>query len=418
MFRILAAPLGAALLTASALPAMAQPSEEAAGEHPFITAIGDNVIAIERSETGDLTGLGWQVLQERADEAQFFLIGETHATADIALVSAAIHRALAAKGYEHTVVELGPWSTRFTEQLVRSGETALADYIATPRKQFSLPFLSFTEEIAFINQAVALSPHGEHVLWGVDQEFVAGGTLLAPLLAEFAETDAQIAAAEAFAQAAESNFAYVGAAPQEDIDALVAAFADGSQEARALVDAIALSHRVYGPFMRGSGPIYPANLERENYMKRNFLAHFNEAEARLGYAPKAIFKFGGYHLERGLSGTNVPSFGNFLMEWGRARDFGTVHVMIDCLSGEAWEIQRNATRPCKPYNLPEDSPILAALEGRDSGLVDLTALRPLLRADTPIDEKTRDLILSYDYYLGLSDTKAGTPAADLTFPPQ
>lgn len=418
MFRNLVAKAWAVLLTCSALPALAQSGEAIEKVDPFVAAIGNHVLEIERNEAGEMAGPGWDVLRERAEEAQFFLIGETHATADIALISAAIHRALAPKGYEHLVVEIGPWSTRFTEQLVRSGETTLADYIATPGKQFTLPFLSWTEEIALINQAIALSPHESHVLWGVDQEFVAGGPVLAPLLTQFAQTDTQVAAAEAFAKGSATNFAYLGAAPQEEIDALIAAFADGPQEARALVDAIALSHRVYGPFVRGSGPIYPANLERENYMKRNFIAHFSEAEARLGYPPKAMFKFGGYHMERGLSGTNVPSFGNFLMEWGNARDFATVHVMIDCLSGEAWAIQRNAPQPCSPYNLPEDSPILAALDGRDSGLIDLTALRPLLRSDTPVDARTRDLILSYDYYLGLRETKAGTPAADLTFPPQ
>jgi hypothetical protein len=209
---------------------------------------------------------------------------------------------------------------------------------------------------------------------------------------------------------------YVGAAPQEEIDALVAAFADGSPEARELVDAIVLSHRVYGPFTRRTGPIYFGNLERENYLKRNFLMHFQSAEDRLGYAPKALFKFGGFHMERGLSGTNVPSFGNFVMEWGRARDFQTVHVMIDCLSGEAWAIQQNKPQPCTPYALEEDSPLFEALKGRETALVNLAALRPLLRSSTPIDAKTRDLILSFDYYLALSDVKAGTPGGDLSFP--
>ncbi len=418
MFRHLVTPVAAGLLACTGTVVAAQSAEPNEEPHPFIAAISDNVIDIERDAAGELSGPGFEQIVQKAGEAQFFLIGETHATADVALVAGAIHRALAPQGFEHLVVEIGPWSTRFVEELVRSGDDALGKHVASPGNGLTLPFLSFKEEIAFIEQAIALSPHGDHVLWGVDQEFIAAGPILASRLSEMADDEEQTAAAEVFADGTVSSFMYLGAAPQEEIDALVRAFANGSPEGRELTEAIALSHGVYGPFVRGTGPTYPANLERENYMKRNFLAHFAEAEAELGYPPRALFKFGGFHMERGLSGTNVPSFGNFLMEWGRARDFGTVHLMIDCLSGEAWAIQQNAPQPCEPSSLPENSPIIAAMKGRETALVDLAAMRPLLRSDTPIDAKTRDLILSYDYYLGLRDVEAGTPAGDLSFPPQ
>lgn len=394
--------------------AHAQETEGEEAPHPFISAISENVLDATRGENGELSGPGWEILAKEAEAAQFFLIGETHSTADIALTAGAIHRAIAPKGYHHLVVEIGPWSTRHTERLIREG--ALTDYLSTPGNQFNIPFLSSTEEIEFVEQAVRLSPHYSPVLWGVDQEFIAAGPIIASELARLAQTEDQRTVAEDFAAKAHGNFMYLAAATQEDIDALSSAFGN-SEEARSLIDGIALTHRVYGPFVRGAGPIYPANLERENYMKANFLQHFRAAEERMGEAPKALFKFGGFHLERGLSGTNVPSFGNFVMEWGRAHNFGTVHVMIDCLSGEAWSIQQNRAAPCKPYGLDEDSPLLAALEDSSSAIINLKALRPLLRSNTPIDAKTRDLILSYDYYWGLRDVRAGTPVANLTFPP-
>ena len=345
VIRKLALLAGAASLGLAA-PSIAQEPAETETPHPFITAISDNTLELERDTEGRLSGAGWIRLADEAEQAQFFLIGETHATADIAEVASSIHRGIAKFGYHNMVVEIGPWSTRLVERLIREGK--LSEYIATPGNHFNLPFLGFSEEVDFVEQAIALSPNDDAVLWGVDQEFIASGPILVDLLRDLAETDAQRSAVTNFAAKAHVNFMYVGAAPQEEIDALVAAFSDGSEEARKLVYAIALTHRVYGPFVRGTGPIYPANLERENYMKDNFIEHFIAAEKRLGVPPKAIFKFGGYHLQRGLSGTNVPSFGNFVMEWGRTRDFGTVHVMIDCVSGEAWELQQSQPGPCKP----------------------------------------------------------------------
>lgn len=401
-----------------ATSSIAQETAEAETPHLFISAISDNTLELSHGADGELSGNAWDRLQDEAAQAQFFLIGETHATADVANLAIAMHRALAPQGYEHMVIEVGPWSTRHTEDLIRSGNGKLGEFIAAPGNGFTLPFLFFTEEIALVEQAVSLSTHDDNVLWGVDQEFLAAGPILAAKLHQLATSAAEHAAAAQLEAKSSEQMMYLGSAPQEEIDALVAAFADGTAEARELVDAIALTNRIYGPFVKRSGPIYYANLERENYMKTNFLEHFAAAEERLGHPPKAFFKFGGFHLERGLSGTNVPSFGNFVMEWGRARDFGTVHVMIDCIDGQAWGVQQSAPVPCTPYALAEGSPILAALEGKDMAMVDLKALRPLLRSSTPIDAKTRDLILSYDYYIALRDVQPATPAADLGFPGQ
>ncbi|WP_284125757.1 hypothetical protein [Parerythrobacter aestuarii] len=403
----------AALAAIAASPILAQDDTD-----PMVDAIAANTLEIERGTDGSLSGPGFDQLMEEADAAQFFLVGETHATADIADVIGNLQAGIMVGGYDYFAVEIGPWSTREVERLVRSDGSALTARINQPQSAFLFPFLSSVEEIALVETAIALSPKDRPVLWGVDQEFIAAGPLLGPMLLELSETDAQRAAAQSLTDKSASNFMYIGAAPQEEIDALVAAFADGPAKAKALVDDIAISHRIYGAFVRQAGPIYDANLERENYMKANFLKHWKAAVAGDGKAPKVFFKFGGYHMERGLSGTNVPSFGNFLMEWGRAQDFGTVHLMIDCLSGEAWQIQANKPGPCKPYGLKEGSPILTVLDGKPIGLVNLKALRPLLRRSTKIDAETRDLILSYDYYIGISDVKAATPAADLTFPPQ
>ena len=49
--------------------------------------------------------------------------------------------------------------------------------------------------VALVEQAVSLSPHDDNVLWGVDQEFLAAGPILAAKLHQLATSDAEHAAA-------------------------------------------------------------------------------------------------------------------------------------------------------------------------------------------------------------------------------
>ena len=383
---------------------------------PVAEALAEAMLPISQDGDGTLSGEGFDRLVEDGRDAQFVLVGEQHGAREIALAEASLHRALAPEGFDYMVVELGPWSTRFAEALIREGDGALAAHIRSPGMQFTLPFIFFEEELALAEQGVALSPAQDHALWGVDQEFLGAGPILLQALQAEASSDAERAAVDAFATNVAANPMHLGLANDADIDALRTAFANGSEEAQAIIEAVTITNRIYGPFMRGTGPIYPANLERENYMKRNFVEHFNAAEERDGEAPRAFFKFGGYHMERGLSGTDVPAFGNFVIEWGRARGFDAFNIMVDCNGGEAYGIQQGGGVPCESYYLEEGSPMSVALGDQEAALFDLRSLRPGLRRMRDIDPRLRDLILSYDYYLVISDVTPQTPGADLTLP--
>ena len=280
----------AAMARAAALAACALPTVlSAQGMDPFPAALQRSVLGMGMTEDGTLTGDGRRALLDEAASAQFFLVGEQHAAHEIAQVEAALQRDLAARDFDYLVVEIGPWSTREVERLVRSGDGALEDYIAAPGQHFHFPFVFFAEDAALVEQAVALSPHPDHVLWGVDQEFIGAGEVLAPRLAALAETDEQRAAAARFAAGAGANPMYLGSADTDEMVGIVNPFLrNRSSEAFALATGIELTWRIYGAFTRNSGPIYAANLERENLMKREFLAHFAAAEARDGRPPRAM----------------------------------------------------------------------------------------------------------------------------------
>ena len=382
----------------------------------FVEKAQGAMLDITMDAEGQLSGPGFERLLDDATDAQFFLIGEQHAARDIALAQASLQRALAADGYDYFVVEIGPWAAAHAEAAIRSSPGGLRDYIQTPGQQFVLPFLYFEEEAALVEQAVSLSPKEEHVLWGVDQIFVGSGPVVLNALRPLARTQEQRAAVDAFARGVSSNFMYVGAAPDPAIEALLAAFGEDTGEGRKLTEALALTHRIYGPFIRGTGTAYEANLARENYMKANFLEHFRAAEARDGTPPKAVFRFGANHMARGRSSTDVPSLGDFATEWGRSRDFRVVNVMFDCLGGEIYAIQPGGPAPCESEVLQPGSPLRRAIGDARTALLDLRALRPSVARMKDLDPATRDLVFAYDYYLTIRDVTPQTPLADLTLP--
>ncbi len=398
-----------ALVAISALAMSVQPG--AAPERPSSEIIADHRLAI----AGDgqvFSGPGWDRLLAEAEAAQFFMIGEQHATADIARFATALHAELARRGYSHAALEIGPWSTEFAEQQVRSGTGRLREYIKAPGHGFTLPFLFFQEEIDLVEQVVRASPDREHALWGVDQEFIGSGPIVAVLLRDLADNPAERAAAAEFAGRSSADPMLVGSIDADALDRLTEAFA-GNPPALELIAALKLSSEIYAPFLgRPGSSAYEGNLRRENYMKTNFVRHFAEAEARLGAPPKVFMKFGGYHAMRGMTGTNVPGFGNFIAEWGLPRGFSMVNIMIDCAGGDALDPQTNRPGPCDPYFGPET--LIGAMARKDRmTLIDLRALRPGLRRMTDLDPLSRQTILAFDYYLVIENVRAATPVAAL-----
>ena len=372
-------------------------------------AIQAQQLEIVRHADGSLSGAGWDRLIEDGADAQFFLIGEQHATADIGEIATAMHAALVPHGYQYMAMEIGPWSTRYAEQLIRNTDDVVAAIGSAPSNGFSLPFLFFAEDARLAQQGIALSPSPFETLWGVDQEFIAGAPILAMQLETLSRTDAQRAAVQLFSEAAAADLMYLATTGPETYADLRAVFDPVTDaEAIAIIDAMLLSNTIYRPFVHRTGDIYSANLTRENYMKRNFLDHFTRIEARDGQPPRVFFKFGANHMMRGLSTTNVPALGNFLVEWGRIRNFGVVNIMIDCNGGESVDVRSGVTSPCQSYALEEDSLIRSIVGDQSLVLIDLRPLRAQIRSRTAIDRASRDLIFAFDYYLAVAEVEPAT----------
>lgn len=396
--------------------AAAQAQEPVAAKPSTEEILRTHILEIARAPDGSFSGPGWDRIIDDARQAQFTLIGEQHAVADLANFETRVFRAIALHGYSHAALEVGPFSTSFAEGLIRSRKGALAEYIAAPNNSFTLPFLFFEEETAMAEEMVERSPDGRQALWGIDQEFIGAMPILAHLLAQHAADARQRELAAGLAARANGDPMLLAKLTTAELDALADAFAS-NRTAAPIVEAIRTSHAIYQPFTAGTGPVQPANLRRETYMKDNFLRQFTAAERRLSHPPKVFLKFGGYHAMRGMSGTDVPALGNFLAEWGHSRGFGLLNIMADCVSGHVVDPRSGETAPCQPY-LGEKSALhrLAAVSAEPITLIDLKALRSRLGAMKDIDGGSRQTILAFDYYIGFKDVRASTLLALIAKP--
>jgi len=376
-------------------------------ENPLFGVLQDHTYPLGYGPDG-VSDEGGDYLNARAREAGLVGFGEQHATADIALFARAWFHDLREFGFDHAVIEVGPWSTQSAEALLRGRPGAFENDAASRADGLAYPFLFFQEEADLARDMVQSHQAKGPALWGVDQEFVASGSILADRLEHLARTEAQSLAVTDFRSQLEQSPWLVGAGSAEDFSALQAAFAQGEPEAIALIGEIIRSNRIYAPFMGREGSVYAANLEREQGMKRYFLHAWEQIRLETGDNPEIFLKFGGNHLMRGLSATNVPSLGNFISEWSLSEGIGFFNIMVDCHGGYATDPRTGEPVPCESYFNTQGT-MFEGVADEGPVVIDLAALRPLASSTPGLDENARQLIFAFDAYVVLPDVSGATP---------
>jgi hypothetical protein len=384
------------LQTATAVPA---------AEPELAALLARNTYAI-RIEGREISGPGLAWIESQAAEAHFFLLGEQHATADIAHLSDGLFERLNALGYSVAAVEVGPWSASLMEAMLRrDGGEPFEHYLRDPSHRLVFPFFSFSEEADFARTVVRLASAGGPALWGLDQEFLGAGPLLLDELERAATTDGQRTAVLAARQSVVRDPMALGTGADDPWLGLESAFR-GFGEAGALADAILVSRRIYAPFTGRGGHVYQANNERERYMKRNLTRHLAADPGRDW--PKVFMKFGANHLAYGHSPTGVLSLGTFVHEIATMRDKSTFSLHVDCRGGEAMDVVTGHSGPCQSGMLESDSDLMRFVQASTPTLIDLRSLRPYRRLWRNWDEKSRTLIAAYDAYLVLPNVRPAT----------
>lgn len=390
------------LIVTTGLFALATTAGVAQESDRLTEAVSANTHRIAYTSEG-VSGPGGDLLNTRAEAAGLVGFGEQHATGDIARFANAWFTDLDGFGFDHAILEVGPWSTQAAEALFLEGPNAFEIDASSRAGGMAFPFLFFQEEADLARDIVDRYEGVGPALWGVDQEFIAGGTILADRLGELASTEAQHAAVTDYRAGLAENPWMLGLADRSAFDDLSSAFTEG--EGHAIVEEMIRSNRIYAPFTGRGGSGYTANLEREQGMKHYFLHSWNEIEARNGDNPRVFLKFGGYHMMRGHSGTNVPSLANFIAEWSIAEGTNFYNIMVDCVGGEMTDPRSGETSHCDSYFDTTDT-LFEGLAAHGPVVINLEALRPMASASRDMDANLRQLIFAFDAYVVLPDVAA------------
>ena len=378
----------------AALAALLGPGPVAASEADDLSRLlRDNSWKVETSATG-LSGPGAARIVAWSREAQFFLLGENHGSAGIARFATGVAKALGPVGFRHTVVEADPLVTDHMVRLLKQGGMpAFANWLATDQRQRAVPFFAWREEADFAVAALANGP-----VWGVDQSFLAAAHVHLDAIA--AQTRDRSARTMAQAMAAEARADVIGWLAKVDRARIVAlrdAIPARDAAARRIADLLVQSAAIYSPFSGGQGSWHRANLARETLMKRSFLGYYDAVAKRGGPPPRVLFKFGAWHLQRGLSETNVPSLGNFLAELALARyDRPVFNLRVMCGPGAEQVTFDGSVQSCADEFAPLAPALGAALSPEGATVFDLRPLRdkPRLWRDWPAEAKR--LVWTYD----------------------
>jgi hypothetical protein len=252
----------------------------------------DGLIQTAKAYSYPLAGMGRAFLLREAAEADFFLLGELHGDNEVPELVSSLWPAMWQSGYRHAAAEVSPWAAAQLEQAA-----------ALPGPSIGL----WTARQA----AIILAPAGQGgVVWGCDIEENQPQKLIREL-ARINPRDARLQQMAALTAAGYRR----SQAPQllklltEAVPALDTA-PGGISLRRSLDDTLRVeSERLDRP------RILTAQQDREDVMKRQFLAHFEG-----GKPGKVFLRFGqshlfrGYDLERGVS-----TLGDFVCELAVAR---------------------------------------------------------------------------------------------------
>lgn len=376
-------------------------------------------------QDGKLAGPSAEVLRRALAEAQFVALGEDHGIRQIPEFAAALCAELAPHGFHHMGLEIGTYVAPDLEKMARSadGRKQLVEF---ERKYAeTIAFYNWQEEFRMLEKCESAASPGHMTIWGLDQEFMgATGFLADKILLTNPGPGAKAAVetllketSEARAAAAKSGNPgdlFMITAKQEELDQVRDLLKkQGKPEAQKLFDAFLVSREIYQKNM--TGDYYKSNRERALLMKKNFSEPFAASSESNGVLPKVFFKFGAYHMFRGISPLHSSELGNLISEAAEANQFKSVHILVAGVKGEQLHFA-GVGKPAEAAPLDirgdQDSPFLFfkplfdALVENSWTLYDLRALRDGFSRYGKIDAELERVIFGYDFVVFIPDPKA------------
>ena len=269
----------------------------------------------------------------------------------------------------------------------------------------------------------AAAPAGMTLL-GVDQEFMgSAGYLLDKILATNPGPDARAAVQSLLKKNGEAHRAamksgnpwdlLMTAATQLELDLARNLLAQqGTAEAQQLFASLLISREIY--LKNKSADYYNSNRQRALLMKKNFVDPLAAETRRARAIPKVLFKFGAFHMFRGINPLNSSELGNLIGEEAEAHQQKSVHLLILGVKGQQLRFA-GVGKPSKParFDLPGDKdsdflflkPLFDTQVAGSWTVYDLRSLRTDFSKYGKIDRELERVISGYDFVVLLPDAR-------------
>ena len=324
---------------------------------------------------GELSGPGLDLVMQLAKGTQFVALGEEHNNHYIPAITTALFANLHKQhAYRYFMTEQDPVMMELMSRApVRGSQQSINDL--AQRYPMGVTFSS-DEELKMLADIGRISDAEFDVIWGCDQ--ASGVTHILDQLALELDDDAlsiivnekrKIAAATEHVRDYETAHLIYDAEPSWFEDLTEAIKPEPGSREEWLLSALINSNKIFEFYDNGEQGLIPGYYEnnrfREEHLKDLCLAKYRQAERDDDY-PKALMKFGSWHLYEGLSPTRIHTIGDFFSNVARFNGFESLSINFVSL-------------PEDPEGAMKDIayawPFISRLDAEEFAIVDLRPFR-------------------------------------------
>lgn len=397
---------------AAATPTMAQEPPKPAWLDRLKTGFKDGRMPVAIDLNGGVSGAGWDWLLAEGAKARFFAFGEEHGMAQVPVLVRELSRALKP---DRLVLEISPPIAQDIDQAARGGVEGLkAYYRANPPGP---AFYTMADEARMLADVRAALPGKTQRIWGLDYEVIMDRRLIARLKARApASAKRALAAVDAASQAGWATFAatknlskvFTFAGDPALIEALIAVWPSPDRDSADILETLLQTLRTNRAYTEER--YFQSNAIRADFMKASFVRQWRAASPK----PRILFKFGGGHLVRGRSMTEVYDIGNLLAETATLEGGSSFHLLVIPLNGG----RQAAMNPAADFAYEDIAvstveemalePLAELALPQASTLVDLRPLRRFMSASvtSKADPRLARIVHGYDAILLVRDSAA------------
>ena len=376
-------------------------------------------------EKGEMAGLGADFIKEEIATAQFTMIGEYHGSKNISIFTNALIPNLNVAGYKTLVLEVGPITGNFLNNLPSKDENVISELKKHNKKyefididgevETAIPFFDGVEDAMFLGEAKELN-------WdiiGIDQEYCNGLIMLSDMMYENLDDSAK-AKQESLYKATIDTLKRMYTEWDKNGTPIDAAVKNSSHmkgflrsmnqnlENKEIITAWEKSMNIYN--LHTQRKWYENNATRVRYMKEMLKTGLESNEFDVS-KDKLLLKMGGYHVSKGFSPLSLFEVGSTLNELAEYNGNTTVNIgFINRYELEDGKITDALLSTNNYYN--KNKNFLALGQTEDWVIIDL---RPIKKGFYYYPQKyslssgEENMVQRYDLLVVVPTDSSGTP---------